>query len=183
MRSRLYERCWEIASFMISFNAALWRALAEKALPIQFTASPTAAPIPPTMPPLANPCPILEMEDITPCTVSIASDMEEFPIASNMSERFPARLPTIPADSAAASPILASFASVDLFPLPSPDLNNSFTPLIRASNGFFLTPAEYSSSTAFCMAFISLGEAFRAFNCSAVKPNFGVMSSALVLDK
>jgi len=45
------------------------------------------------------------------------------------------------------------------------------------------TLAENNSSMAFCIALMSLGDALRAFNWSAVKPNFGVISSALVLER
>ena len=167
MSNKLYSRCWAIVSFIISFKAALWRALAAKALPIQLAASPTAAAMPPTIPPLANPCPILVMEVMASCTPVMASAAPVLPIASNMEAKSPATPPSMDEALEAASSISCKPSEVSLNPLDDFSFANPFVKPSKISSHSLPFPPFNSLSRAFFNLSSSSGLLSMVFNCSA----------------
>ena len=154
--SKLYACCWAIRSFIIASRAALWRAPAEKALPIRPIASFTAAITPPTTPPLAKPLAILETPFMTSSIVPIASAMLSLPISSNIFDSPLAILPTSPATSADASARRFIFFSLSLLSPLFLSSSKSFTAAASALKGFFF------SVSFFCFCHCSM----KAFNAS-----------------
>ena len=151
-----------MAPFIISFRAALCRALAAKACPIKLAASPIAAPIPPSGPPLANPCPILETALITCCIPLKASATSVFPIWSNI-------LASSPAASSAAPLIVPIAPEISLKPLAPLSSANPFLNVVKIPSHLLLFPSLFvpnNLSRAFFSLSSSAGLFPIAFNCS-----------------
>ena len=151
-----------MVSFIISFRAALCRALAAKACPIKLAASPTAAAIPPTKPPLANPSPILETALITCCIPLKASATSVFPISSNI-------LDSSPAASDEAPLIVPIAPAISLNPFAPLSSANPFLNVVKIPSHLLLLPSLFvpnSLSRAFFNFSNSAGLFSIAFNCS-----------------